>query len=288
MSALLNFFLLTYGMTWALFAAAAVSPAGLRGPLFFLGTIVPSLVALALTVRAEGHEGAKALLGRILRWQVGVQWYVFATGYIATVKLTAALIHRALTGAWPRFGETPLYLMVLVIVSSTWVQAGEEIGWRGYALPRMAARMGLGPASLLLGVLWATWHLPLFFIPGTDTVGQSFLVYLAQVTALSVALAWLYWKTGGSLLLPMVLHAAVNNTKDIVPSAVPVGTNPWLLGGSLIAWITVGLLWIVAACFLFQMRKASFAKPRVEMGTTGQSIKVDRRSTCDDESGFRK
>lgn len=257
MSPLLKFFLLTYIATWTFFAAAgAVSP--LRGPLFLLGAIAPSLVALALTARADGREGVRALLGRILHWQVGVRWYVFAVGYMAAVKLGVALVHRVATGAWPRFGETPLYVMAGAILISTWVQAGEEIGWRGYALPRMAARLGLAPASLLLGVIWAAWHLPLFLIPGTDTSGQSFPVYLLQVTALSVTMAWLYWRTGGSLLLTMILHAAVNNTKDIVPSAVAESAvmNPWTLNGSLVAWLTAALLWIGGACFLVRMRTA--------------------------------
>jgi membrane protease YdiL (CAAX protease family) len=146
--------------------------------------------------------------------------------------------------------------MAVAIVFSTWVQAGEELGWRGYALPRLAARLGLGPAGILLGVIWATWHLPLFFILGGDTVGQSFPVYLLQVTALSVAMTWLYWKTDGSLLLVMVMHAAINNTKDIVPSAAPGATHPFALSGSLVAWLTLVLLWIAAAAFLFQMGTA--------------------------------
>src|SRR5439155_22847968 len=157
--------------------------------------------------------------------------------YIATIKLTVALLYRALAGAWPRFGDVSWYVMLAATLGSTVVggQVAEELGWRGYALPRLAMRFGLGGASVLLGVLWAGWHLPLFFILGGDTVGQSFPLYVVQVTALSVAIAWLYLKTQGSLLLTMLLHAAVNNTKDIVPSAVPGATQPWALSTSLVA-----------------------------------------------------
>src|SRR5207247_9266931 len=131
--------------------------------------------------------------------------------------------------------------------------AGEEIGWRGYALPRLATRFGLGRASVLLGLIWAAWHLPQFFIPEVDTYGQSFFVYALQVTALSVAMAWLYARTNGSLLLVMLLHAAVNNAKDIVPSALLVATNTFGVSASLVAWLTVTLLWICAAYFLARM-----------------------------------
>jgi membrane protease YdiL (CAAX protease family) len=254
-----EFFLLTYAVTWACWFLAwrlqhaAPAVAGLGGPVFLLGVFAPALVALALSARAEGRAGALALLRPILHWRVRARWYVFAAGYVAAVKLTVALVLRAVTGHWPQFGNVPWYLMAAALLVSTWVQAGEEVGWRGYALPRMASRMGLGPASLVLGVIWASWHLPLFFYPGADTAGQSFPVYLLQVTALSVAMAWLYWRTDGSLLLVMLLHAAVNNTKDVVPSAVADVTDPFALSRSPVAWLTVALLWICAAYFLARM-----------------------------------
>src|SRR5207245_3974942 len=121
-------------------------------------------------------------------------------------------------GGWPRFGAEPWYGILAAIGLSTPFQAGEEIGWRGYALPRLATRFGLGRASVLLGLIWAAWHLPQFFIPEVDTYGQSFFVYALQVTALSVAMAWLYARTNGSMLLVMFLHSALTNSKVIVQS----------------------------------------------------------------------
>jgi membrane protease YdiL (CAAX protease family) len=159
---------------------------------------------------------------------------------------------------------------VIAIATSTWAQAGEEIGWRGYALPRLAAHIGLAPASTLLGVIWAAWHLPLFFVLGGDTVGQSFPLYVLQVTALSIAMGWLYWRTSGSLLLVMLMHAAVNNTKDIVPSAAPGVSDPFSLSGSPVWRLTIGLLWIGAAYFLLQMRAADLG--RMEAGKAGLGV----------------
>ncbi len=258
-------------MSWTFFAAAAIvaggiasrpsGPAILSGSLFLLGTIAPSLVALALTARAEGRAGTLALLRRIAEWPASARWYVFAIGYMASIKLAVALLHRFATGAWPPFGQEAIHIMAVAIVLSTPVQAGEEIGWRGYALPRLARHLGLARASIVLGVIWACWHLPIFFIRGTDKSGQSFPVYLLGVTALSVAMAWLYWRTNESLLLVMLMHAAVNNTKDIVPSAVVAATNPFALSASLVAWLSVVLLWICAIYFLVRMRKADLELP---------------------------
>jgi hypothetical protein len=266
LSSLLRFFTLTYIVTWASFTAAGTtSAAGFRGLLFLVGTFAPAFVALWLTGRAAGGRGVVALLRRLFDWRVAARWYVFAVGYMAVVKLTVALLHRAATGAWPHFGQEHWYVIVAATVVSTVAggQAGEEIGWRGYALPRLAARFGLGIGSVLLGVLWAGWHLPLFFIPGVDKSGQSFPLYLLQVTALSVAMAWLYRNTRGSLLLAMLMHAAVNQSKDIVPSVVSSTTNPWALSDSLPAWLTVAVLWLCAAYFLLRMRTATQPAPEV-------------------------
>lgn len=254
---LVTFFLLTYVVTWTAFLSVAVlgipadSTAGTV--LVLLGAYSPSIVALSLTGRAEGREGVGALLARVFQWRVAARWYVFAAGYMAAIKLAAALIHRAATGAWPRFQLDGWYLIPLAIAFSTPFQAGEEIGWRGYALPRLANRFGLSGAGVVLGLIWAAWHLPQFFIPEADTYRQSFSVYAIQVTALSVAMTWLYAHTGGSLLLVMLLHAAVNNSKDIVPSAAAGGANLFALSASPVGWLTLILLWIGAVYFLARM-----------------------------------
>ena len=259
----MTYFLLTFAIAWAAwFAGAALAGPGntgffgARGPLFLFGVFAPALVALGLTRRHEGRNGVARLLARIGRWQVDARWYVFAVMYFAVLKLAAAMIHRLVTGAWPRFGDVSLAAMLGAILISTWVQAGEEVGWRGYALPRLARQLGLGGASVVLGGIWALWHLPLFFLPGTGSTGQSFPIYALQVTALSVVMAWLYWRTGGSLLLVMLLHASVNNTTALVPAAVAGATTPLTLSGSIVAWATVGLSWAIAAPLLVHMRRA--------------------------------
>ena len=255
--ALIVYFGLVFLVTWSLWFAADGVSGAIRPILFYTGVFAPGIVALLLTYRERGPAGVSGLLRRLVQWNVGAKWLAFALFYIAAVKLTVAGIARITTGSWPVFGDIPLPLMFAAAIGSTLLggQVGEELGWRGYALPRMARSLGLAPASVLIGVVWALWHLPLFFFLDGDTVGQSFPFYLLQVVALSVAISWIYMKTDGSLFATMLLHAAVNNTKDVVPSAVPGATNSWQLHASLVGWLTLAILWLCAAWFLYDMRR---------------------------------
>lgn len=268
MRAIGNFLGLTFVSTWVLWtlvirASAANGPAShtallaLGGPVFLLGVFAPGLVALALTARDEGRSGVVILVGRIVRWRVSLRFYAFALLLMPVTKLSVAVLFHVFTGAWPTFGETRPGLLLVATLLSTFGQAGEEVGWRGYLLPRLTERTGLGGASLIVGAIWAMWHLPLFFAPGADTYHQSFPLYLLQVTAYSIALAWLYWRTGGSLLLTMFAHSAFNNMKDIVPSAGPPADSVFALNSTLVFRLTVVLLWAVGAFLLVRMRGVS-------------------------------
>ena len=91
-------------------------------------------------------------------------------------------------------------------------------------------------------------------------MGSRSVFYLVQVTAISVAIAWLYWRTGMSLFLVMLMHAAINNTKDIVPAVARAPTNPFVPSATFTAWAGATLLWIVAAYLLVRMRGAKLAQ----------------------------
>lgn len=266
MGMLIRFFLFTYALSWIFFITVVLLPShapglsALQQILIFLGAISPSLVALGLLFFKGGKGQIDDIWRRISHWKVGLKFYVIAIGYMAVIKLTVAILYKLITSEWPAFGQEAWYLMLAVIPFSTLVQAGEEIGWRGFALPRLTSRFGLPLSTIILGVIWASWHLPLFFIQNASTYGQSFFLYVLQVTAISIAMGWLYWRTQGSLLLTMLMHAAINNTKDIVPSAVPGASNPFEWNISLAGGLTLIMLWIFAVYFLYRMRSIKFLK----------------------------
>ena len=120
---------------------------------------------------------------------------------------------------------------------------------------------------MLLGLIWGIWHLPQFFIRDGDSYRQAFPVFVLQVTAMSVAFAWLYARTNGSLLLTMLLHAAINNSKDIVPSGVLGGTDTFGFHASRISWISLALLCASAVYFLNDMRKQTLGNTRNAIST---------------------
>lgn len=257
------FVLLTFAASWLLWLAAAAAvdwdfsmrsgnPA-IGMSLYLLGVWAPTFVAVALTARTGGRAAVSALVRRVLHGAVDGRWYLFALGYFVAIRLTVALLHRAVFGQWPAFNQELLPLMLLAAIFLAPGQAGEEVGWRGYLLPGLTPRLGLPGASLAVGVIWACWHLPFFFIAGADKSGQPFLPYLLSVTALSVAMAWLYWRTTGSLLLTMLMHSAVNNMNLLATSTSASG-GVLALNAPFVSWSTTALLGIGAIFFLVAMR----------------------------------
>jgi membrane protease YdiL (CAAX protease family) len=261
-----SFFALTFALSWPAWWLAArlgfgTQSSSIIGALaFYAGVFSPGIISLVLTRSLHGPEALRALLARLIQVNVAGRWFAFALFFTVAIKLASAVAHRLLLGEWPAFATPPLALTVLLMFGATLLstmigsQAGEELGWRGFALPRMAASMGLARSGVILGLVWALWHLPIFYLfPLGDTYHQSFPLYTLQVTAISVAMTWLYAHTRGSLFLAMLMHAAVNNTKDIVPSAPAEPGGVWSLHGSPTWWLSIGLAWACAAYFLARM-----------------------------------
>lgn len=217
---LISFFVLAYVLTWWVYPLLWFSP--LIG---FFGLFGPALAAIIVVTVAEGGSGLRDLLGRVLRWRVGVGWYALALGLPALLALGAAGLHLVLGAPTaPQLGRLSILepiLFVLII--------GEELGWRGYALPRMIVGRSTLTASVILGALWGAWHLPTFFVAGTPQYGLPFSAFVLLTVAYSVLFTWVYLHTRGSVLIATLLHGAINFSQGFLLAGIDPAREYWLL-----------------------------------------------------------
>ena len=257
-----RFFFVTYCISWAFWAPMVI--AGIENRLLLIaGTFGPTLAALLLTAHESGRRGVRHLLQRFLIWRVGVRWYLFAFLSTAAIVLVALGIFVALGGAQPQFNDPRQIYLVLVVFAYVLLLSvlGEEAGWRGYALQRLQAKQSALAASLVIGVVWGFWHLPLFWIEGNFHQTIPLSLFVLQDVALAIVMTWLYNSTGGSLLLVSLFHAASNTTLGVLP-ILPMDT-----GGDLAPlWIAVILLWLVAAVIVIVTGPARLSRAADQPG----------------------
>jgi membrane protease YdiL (CAAX protease family) len=209
------FFGLTLGLTYlvfwgplALFGIPGASLSGASGPpwaiaLYVIGGFTPSLVALFLTWR---QKGLRATWKRLDPSTVSWKWHLTMFGVVAlgTVGQLAVIYLLGYTFAPSLFLTRLTMLLPLLILGPL----SEELGWRGYALERLQRRWNALTSSLILGVIWSLWHLPLFYIVGTSQYlyDMSFIGFLVGTTTTSILYTWAYNNTGGSIWSAVFLH----------------------------------------------------------------------------------
>src|SRR5262245_12890961 len=244
---LLSFYLLTFAITWSIWLPAAAGTYGLLafrvpiavdGAAYFLG---PPLAAGLALYAAEGWAGIHKLLGRLRDWRIVAGGYAFAVLWRPAVA-TTVLGLMAVLGAQPPALHGPWYLVtplyLLTSLANIVPYIGEELGWRGYALPRLQARHGPLAASMLIGLLAGLWHLPAFFIAGHPQYGAPIAPFMVWMVALAIVFPWVYNHTGGSLLPVALLHGAINSA-DVVFPGVPLLLE---VGVTLVAAIVLALV----------------------------------------------
>jgi membrane protease YdiL (CAAX protease family) len=248
------FFGLTFLISWGIwlplaFAHHGIGPfrlaAGASEAIRLFGVLAPAAVALLLTARAGGRAALGAFWARLMPDRVGQGWWLAAGAVYPALLGAAALTYNRLGG------DPPVVLLrpaspgaaVLNVALLALAVLGEELGWRGLALPALLRRYRPLPASLLLGLLWATWHLPFWALQASfSRYGPGLLVlnYLF-VLPFTVYLTWLYTCSRGSLLLPVACHLAVNLVNVALLPVTPV---PGAYG------LLIGLQWLLAGAIL--------------------------------------
>jgi membrane protease YdiL (CAAX protease family) len=213
---LVAFFVLTFAITWGLGALlmlfpglfeALFGPLSAASPAFVLAVAGPTLAATILTAARHGWAGLCDLYARLAEWRFGLQWYA---AILVGVPLASYLVSQA-AGAAPSHGlSTPASVVGFLLLNLILGPLGEELGWRGFAFPRLLRRFSPMAASLILGAIWGVWHLPAFFLPGLPQADLSISVFLVRSVLLAILGSWIFLHTGGNVPSMVLFHYAVN------------------------------------------------------------------------------
>jgi len=209
-----------------------------------LFTLTPIASASILTFRRSGRQGVKKLLGRIFDFRriARMRWYVPILILVPLIFLLSLGV-MVLSGAPIPAGLTPVVALPAVLLFFFILAAGEEVGWMGYAFGPMQARGGALKASLVLGVIWAVWHVPFFVVMMPDPV--ILLAQLFTLVGTRVLAAWIFNNTGQSVFAAILFHAADNVALVTMPEIQAI--SPWGAvvhsGFVLAAAFVVTLLW---------------------------------------------
>jgi len=190
---------------------------------------MPNLAAVTVTGVLIGREGIRQLLSKFFAYRIPVRWYFVALSPFPFAFVAAGL-YRLAGGATPgNMGLSIGFWAGLIILNLLQGAPGEEAGWRGFALPRLQEIHGPVKASLILGIIWSFWHLPLWIISGFS--GRDLLIYVlafsVSIISLTFLLTWISSKTPNSLVPIIITHFSFNASLNLV-DARGLGFGPTL------------------------------------------------------------
>jgi membrane protease YdiL (CAAX protease family) len=221
------------------------------------GPFIAVFIVLALT---RGWAGVRDLLASIVRWRVGLGWYAVALLLPVAILLVSLYLTALFGGTTPTAEDfAGLYALPLVFLTTTLINGPftEEPGWRGFLLPRLQSRYTPLVASLIVGAIWANWHLPLLI---SDPTGQRPpLQFVVLVLAQSVVFTWVYNETRGSVLLVILMHGSANSIARLLA--------PALMGSAVYGvfwWLLAALWWVVALAVIAVFGMARDRAPSME------------------------
>jgi len=218
------YFVITYLISWTIWSPIVASERGwvdwdVPYALYYFGSAGPMLSALIVTALTQGGAGVRDLVRRVFKFRAEVRYYAFAILVPVGLFALAYLANFVVTGSWSDLGLLGAadYLPPLgpLGVLGLWFLTyglGEETGWRGFALPHLQKNRSAASATLILALLWATWHLPAFFFRDTyvELGALGFIMFAIMLIFTTMTFTWLYNSTRGSVWMAIVFHAFFN------------------------------------------------------------------------------
>ena len=257
------FFTLAYVFPWLIWGTTIAQQRGWLGfhipqPLaFWVGLTLATYLAALLT---GGMPAVKDLLVRMLRWRVSPVWYAAALGFTALLSLAAVSIHLALGGAHQVGVLLPLgSVLPSLLFQIFFFLITEETAWRGFALPRLQARYSALTASLILGVLWGLWHLPLAWIDGSFQSRVPFGGFVLSAIAMSISTSWIFNHSRGSVLVAAIFHAATDTT---------IAYANVMTGDLRLFWLFIAAQWLAIFAIVLKEGAAHLARKSASTETT--------------------
>lgn len=264
---LIWFFLLAFGFSWLFWLPAVLASIGLFSltlpnvVLVVIGAHGPLFASLALTFKSGGWVAAKQLIRSGFNLRMALGWWL-AIVFIPIVLAGIAIwVNILLNGYQPDTALLRQPLMILPTFLVLFFLGGsfqEEFGWRGYALPKLLSLWNPLIASLLLGVIWGFWHLPLFYISGVSQSFMPFGIFLLLATAFSVLFTWFFLQTNRNLFSALLFHTAINTSLSLFPPIEQkIGGNQIAFTYLMIAYTFLSVLIIIKEPTFWQNKLAS-------------------------------
>ena len=228
-----KFFLLTFAYSWIIWIPSVMDGIGIKLPfdiagysivVVIIGAFAPLLAAITLVTREAGWKGTRTFLGKVFDFHfkpvyllvaLALPLLIHAISHYLALAIgldVAQTLFPAESPVAPIVLAIPYFILMLIIGGGQ-----EEFGWRGYAQEPLQEKMGVIPASLIIGVIWGLWHLPLWFMAGDLHSAYSFIAFVLMTTSISLMYAWLYNSGGKKLILVMIFHAMNNTAAPLLP-----------------------------------------------------------------------
>jgi membrane protease YdiL (CAAX protease family) len=237
-----SFFALTYILSYVVGILVAVLlqillPSSLRDSADVFAKYGPTLAGVFMAWAVAGRAGLMRLVSGLLTFRIHLGWYAFAL-LLPFVMVVVSIAVFAMTGGnlqTENWRSATLLSLIVLIPTKIFFGGGlgEELGWRGFALPQLQKRMTALKASLIIWIVWSVWHFPAIALDANREGEMPIVMFTIFVLAITILLTWAFNSTSGNLLILVLFHAAANASEHLLELLVPLPDRVIAL-----AWLT--------------------------------------------------